>query len=135
MIHLQRDRIDIGQVVESVQSSKAGAILLFQGVTRDNFDGRQVVRLEYEAYPEMAVAEMNKIKTEVLRRWPTVTISIVHRLGVVPVGECSVVIAVSSPHRQEAYEANRFAIDTLKSQVPIWKKEIYTDGTIWKENK
>ena len=135
MIQLQHDPIDIGELVSSVQSSKSGAILLFQGVTRDNFKGRKVVRLEYEAYDEMALLEMNKIKEEVHRRWPTVLISMTHRLGVVPVGECSVAIAVSSPHRQAAYEANRFAIDALKSQVPIWKKEIYTDGNVWKENQ
>ena len=104
-------------------------------MTRDNFEGRRVLKLEYEAYPEMAVAEMKKIGNEIVQKWPDVRIAMIHTLGIVPVGEASVVIAVSSPHRDAAYAASRHGIDTLKARVPIWKKEIYQDGESWKANK
>ena len=92
------------------------------------------MRLEYEAYPGMAEAEMSKIGEEVCQKWPGSRVAMAHRIGVVPIGEASVVIVTSAPHRDEAYAASRFAIDALKMAVPIWKKEVYQDGSVWKNN-
>jgi molybdopterin synthase catalytic subunit len=112
----------------------AGAVLVFHGITRDNFAGRRVLELSYEAYPAMARAQMATIVDEAGQRWPGARVAIEHRLGVVPVSEVSVLIAVSAPHRADCYAASRFAIDTLKATVPIWKKEHYADGAAWKAN-
>jgi len=119
---------------EAVEDPGFGAILVFEGVARDNFEGRAVVALEYEAFPEMAEAEMRRIGDEVAARWPGAKLAIVHRTGRLAIGEPSVVIAVGTPHRAAAYEANRYAIDELKKRVPVWKKEIYQDGSTWKAN-
>ena len=135
MFVLTPDPIDIGRIRRSVGCPAAGAIVVFEGTTRNHHDGREVVRLEYEAYSGMAEAEMAKIGDRVAERWPEVRLSIAHRVGLVPVGEASVVIATSAPHRDAAYASNRFAIDTLKATVPIWKKEVYSDGSVWKANK
>ncbi|MFT4621611.1 MAG: molybdopterin synthase catalytic subunit [Myxococcota bacterium] len=134
MFALATSPIDVQAVRAAVTTPTAGAVLVFHGVTRDNFDGRVVVELAYEAYAPMAVAELERIGAEVSERWPGARTAIVHRLGVVPVTEASVVIAVSTPHRAECYEASRYAIDRLKDRVPIWKKEIYRDGSAWKAN-
>jgi len=131
---LTENAIDPLACLREVESTGSGASLLFVGTTRDHFEGRAVQELAYEAYPEMAVREMEAIISEIALRWPGSRCVIVHRLGVVPAGEASVAIAVSTPHRAEAYEASRFAIDTLKKTVPIWKKEIYADGSAWKAN-
>ena len=119
----------------AVQRPEAGATIVFEGVTRNHHDGRTVVRLEYEAYSGMAESEMARIGRVVQEQWPDARLAIVHRVGVVPVGEVSVVIATRAPHRDEAYAANRFAIDSLKETVPIWKKEVYSDGSVWKANQ
>jgi molybdopterin synthase catalytic subunit len=134
MFALTDQAIDAATLRAAVSSPKAGATLVFHGITRDNFEGREVVELAYEAYGSMAVAEMERIGSEVGTRWPGARTAIVHRTGTVPVGEASVMIAVSTPHRAECYEASRFAIDALKDRVPIWKKEIYRDGSAWKAN-
>ncbi len=110
-----------------------GAVCLFVGVVRNENAGRPVLRLEYEAYEEMALPLMEEIAAETCRLHPITAIRIVHRLGTLEVGEISVVVAVSSPHRNEAFAACRFAIDALKSRVPIWKKEHYADGSAWLE--
>jgi molybdopterin synthase catalytic subunit len=123
--------IDANQVIASVSHPEAGAIATFIGTTRNENAGRRVTTLEYEAYPEMAVAEMRRIGATARRRWPIREIAIAHRVGVVPIGEASVVIAVSSPHRAAAFEACRFAIDRLKEVVPIWKKEHFEGGEVW----
>ncbi|TTC59076.1 Molybdopterin synthase catalytic subunit [Bagarius yarrelli] len=104
--------------------------------TRDHFEGKKVVQLEYEAYVPMAESELRKICADVRRRWPAVRhICIHHRLGVVPVREASVIIGISSPHRSDSLEAVKFGIDALKSSVPIWKKELYeSEESCWKEN-
>lgn len=135
MFDLTHTEIDVCAVENAVRRPEAGAVLTFRGDTRDSFDGRRVVRLEYEAYPEMAVSEMTSIGTEVGARWPGARVAMVHRLGLVPVGETSVVISVTAPHRDACYAASRFAIDALKEQVPIWKKEVYEDGSSWKANQ
>ncbi len=134
MIGLTNDAIDVAAVAAVVRRNEAGAVLVFEGVTRNHHQGREVVRLEYEAYAEMAELELNAMADTAIRKWPDVRLSIVHRLGVVKLGEASVVIAVSAPHRDVAYAASRFLIDTLKTKVPIWKKEVYTDGSVWKAN-
>ena len=121
--------ISVDAVMRSVISERAGGIDVFVGTTRDHADGRSVRALSYEAYEPMAIAEMQRIVDEAERRWPLEAVAVVHRLGHVPVGEASVVIAVSSAHRSEAFEACRFIIDTLKETVPIWKKEEFVDGT------
>ncbi|HXQ21322.1 MAG TPA: molybdenum cofactor biosynthesis protein MoaE, partial [Candidatus Acidoferrales bacterium] len=123
--------IDVRGVSAAVARPGAGAIVTFIGTTRDHNDGRRVTRLEYEAYPEMALAEMRKIGDTVRQRWPIEGVAIVHRIGVVPIGEASVVIAVSAGHRHAAFEACHFAIDRLKEVVPIWKKEHFEGGEIW----
>ena len=123
--------IDSPAVTAAVADHATGATVTFIGTTRDHNDGRAVTQLEYEAYPEMALTEMRKIGDEARRRWPIAAIAIVHRIGVVPIGEASVVIAVSAPHRQDALAACKDAIDTLKEQVPLWKKEFYEGGEDW----
>ena len=119
-------------LAEAVADPGAGGIALFSGVVRDQTGGRRVKFLEYEAHASMAEAKMREIVTAVRGRWSDVTrIAMVHRIGRLEIGESSVMIAVSSPHRREAFEACHFAIDTLKETVPIWKKEYFEDGEIW----
>ncbi len=131
MFEITDQEIDAGAVSAGVSVPAAGAIATFLGITRDRNDGRRVIRLEYEAYAEMAIAEMRKIGAEAQRRWPIEKIAIVHRVGVVPIGAASVVIAVSAAHRRPAFEACHFAIDRLKEVVPIWKKEHFEGGEVW----
>jgi molybdopterin synthase catalytic subunit len=131
MIEIVSHPIDVAAVTAAATEPRAGAIVTFVGTTRDHNDGRRVTRLEYEAYPEMAIAEMKKIAATLRERWPVERAAIVHRIGVVPIGEASVVIAVSSAHRVAAFEACHFAIDRLKEVVPIWKKEHFEGGEIW----
>ncbi len=125
------DAIDVAAVLAAVTDPGAGGIALFIGTTRDENDGRRVVRLEYEAYQDMAIREMTAIGTEMRQRWPLLGVAMAHRIGVVPIAEASVAIAVSSPHRDEAFAACRHGIDRLKALVPIWKKEYYADGSRW----
>jgi molybdopterin synthase catalytic subunit len=128
---LVREAIDIASL--SAATPADGALCLFVGVVRDRNAGRPVLRLEYEAYEEMALPLMEEIASEAVRLHPVTRIQLVHRLGTLAIGEASVVVAVSSPHRSEAFAACRFAIDALKSRVPIWKKEHYADGSAWLE--
>jgi molybdopterin synthase catalytic subunit len=119
-------------VAQAVEHPGAGALALFSGVVRDQTGGRRVKFLEYEAHGPMALAKMQEIGEAIRSRWPDVTrIALVHRIGRLEIGESSVMIAVSSPHRAQAFEACRFAIDTLKETVPIWKKEHFEDGEVW----
>ena len=127
-------RIDESELVAKVASPRAGAIATFHGVVRDNSLGRKVLYLLYEAYPPMAIKEMEKIEAEVRQRWEVEEFAITHRIGRLEIGESSVVIAVSSPHRKEALEACQFAIDRLKQIVPVWKKEYWEGGEVWIEN-
>jgi len=125
--------IDPRAVEAAVAGADAGAICTFLGVVRDNNRGRAVRHLEYEAFPEMAVPALQRIIGEVAARWPGARAAIVHRTGRLDIGEASVVIAVASPHRAAAFEACHYAIDTLKTTVPIWKKEVWADGSAWIE--
>ena len=119
------------EVVARVDASDAGGVVTFVGNVRDHARGRAIRYLEYEAYPEMAEREMQKIADEAALRWPGTRVAIAHRTGHLEIGEAAVVIAAAAPHRAEAFEACRFAIDTLKRTVPIWKKEVATDGEYW----
>jgi len=135
-VEVTSDPIHIDRVTRLVTTPEAGAVATFSGTTRDNFQGRQVIKLEYEAYAPMAIKEMHKICLKLRKRWELLKIAIIHRIGTVPLAETSVLIAVSSAHRREALDAVSFAIDELKATVPIWKREFYADGSesVWKEN-
>ena len=134
MFGLTPDPIDVQRVRSAVDDPGFGAILVFEGVARNHFQGREVVELAYEAYDAMAIPVMRQIGDEISQRWPGTRTAIVHRTGIVPVGEPTVVIAVGTPHRAECYAASRYALEQLKARVPVWKKEIYTDGSAWKAN-
>jgi molybdopterin synthase catalytic subunit len=129
MIQLTQNAIDAAAVVQSVCSPAAGAVVLFLGTVRAETAGRLVTSLEYEAYSEMAQAKLAELEAEARRRWPLVGCAVVHRLGALTVGQTSVAIAVSSAHREPAFEAGRWLIDRIKEGVPIWKKENRADGT------
>lgn len=126
--------IDVASVRRAVEDPSLGAVLVFEGVARDTFEGRRVVGLAYEAYVPAAEAELARIGAEIVARWPGSRCAMVHRTGDVAIGEASVVIAVGTPHRAACYEASRYAIEQLKERVPIWKKEMYEDGSAWKAN-
>ena len=132
MVRLQREPLDLAAF--HAVSPKDGAVCVFVGVVRNENGGRPVLRLEYEAYEEMALPLMAEIEAEVRERWPVTDVRMLHRLGPLGIGEASVAVAVASPHRAEAFAACRHAIDTLKAKVPIWKKEFYADGAVWLEN-
>lgn len=129
--HVTSGRIDTEALLASVGDPRAGGTALFVGTTRNENEGRIVERLEYEAYEAMALDEMRRIGEEIVRRWTIVAVSMVHRVGVVPIGEASVAVAVSAAHREEAFLACRYGIDTLKLTVPIWKKEYFQGGEHW----
>jgi molybdopterin synthase catalytic subunit len=129
MIQLTRDIIDYHALTESVRSNAAGAVVLFLGTVREMTNGRQTVALDYEGYPEMAEAKLAELETSARSRWPVTEVAIAHRLGKLELGEISVAVAVSCPHRKDAFDAGRFLIDELKVTVPIWKKENWSDGT------
>ena len=128
MIRLTREPIDYHALTESVRSPHCGAVCLFLGTVRD-LTGDQVTEfLDYDAYPPMAEKKLAEIEAEVRKRWPVGDIAMVHRLGRLTVGEVSVAVAVSCPHRVQAFDAGRYAIDALKELVPIWKKENAPNG-------
>ena len=133
MFEIVKEPINTGQLIAAVEDPGAGAICTFLGVVRDNNLGREVDYLEYEAYPEMAVPAMQRIADEIRERWDVTKVAIVHRVGRLEIGEASVGIAVSAPHRAEAFAACHYAIDRLKESVPIWKKEVWADGEEWIE--
>jgi MoaE-MoaD fusion protein len=123
------------EAVARVKGPGMGGIVTFVGAVRDHARGRSIRHLEYEAYPEMAVREMEKIAEQAAQRWPGTRVAIGHRSGHLAVGEIAVVIAAAAPHRAAAFDACRFAIDTLKQTVPIWKKEVATDGEYWVDDR
>jgi molybdopterin converting factor subunit 1 len=132
---LSEHALDVGEVVARVSGPGMGGIVTFVGAVRDHARGRNIRHLEYEAYPGMAEREMEKIAAAASERWPGCRVAIAHRAGHLEVGEIAVAIAAAAPHRAEAFEACRFAIDTLKETVPIWKKEIATDGEYWVDDR
>jgi molybdopterin synthase catalytic subunit/molybdopterin converting factor small subunit len=123
--------LDVAAVVAQVADPAAGATATFIGTTRDHNRGRAVTRLEYDAYPEMAASEMARIAATVIERHGVAKVAMAHRTGHVPIGEASVIIAVSAAHRAAAIDACREAIDTLKQTVPVWKKEVFEGGEEW----
>jgi molybdopterin synthase catalytic subunit len=129
MIELTHEPIDSATLLERTQSPEAGAVVMFLGVSRRMTRGRETLQLTYDAYEEMAAKELGRLEAEARDRWPLVECLIVHRLGLVPLGEASVAVAVASPHRREAFEAGEWLIDTLKQRVPIWKQEHWADGS------
>lgn len=129
MVELVHEVIDIAALLAKVQSHQAGAVLLFLGTTREFTDGKQTTTLDYEAYNEMAIKKLAELESTARQRWELVDCGTIHRLGNVPLGEASVAIAVSSAHRANAFDAGRWLIDTLKVEVPIWKREHWSDGT------
>ncbi len=114
-----------------VAAPNCGGMVTFVGTVRNNTQGREVIRLEFEAYAPMAISEMKKIAEQAKKNWPVEKIAIHHRVGHLNIGDSAVIIAVATPHRKAAFEACAFAIDTLKETVPIWKKEVFADGEIW----
>ena len=130
-IQLTEKVLNTQACIDFALSGGAGAVDVFIGTVRDHTEGRRVVRLEYEAYEPMAISEMRKIADQACRQWQVQKITIHHRVGTLHIGDAAVVVAVSTPHRAEAFEACKWVIDTLKQTVPIWKKEIFEDGEVW----
>lgn len=132
-VRLDERPIDLQEVTEAVRRPDCGAVLTFLGTVRDSYQGQPVVRIDYSAYEAMALAELERLAVEAQSRLPVGQVAVWHRLGPVAAGEASVVVAVSSPHRREAFELGQWLIDSLKAEVPIWKKEIGPDGAVWIE--
>jgi molybdopterin synthase catalytic subunit len=130
IVELQSSALDVAAAMAIAGAAGGGAVAMFMGITRPQTreDGRKLIRLEYEAYCEMAEAQMHRLVTEARQQWPICRVVMLHRIGRVDVGQPSVLIAVSTPHRAQAFEACRFLIDRLKSQATIWKKEVWEDG-------
>jgi molybdopterin synthase catalytic subunit len=133
LVQLTREPLRRDELVAAVSHPSVGGIVVFEGVVRDNARGKQVRYLEYDVYEEMAEQQIRAIITEAQRRWGVERVAVAHRFGRLEIGEASVIIVVASPHRGEAFDACRYIIDTLKSTVPIWKKEVATSGEEWVE--
>jgi len=132
MIKLTHEPIESEALLQRAQTPEAGAVVMFLGVSRRMTRGRETTELTYQAYEAMAAKELERLEAEARERWPLVECSIVHRLGIVPLGEASVAVSVASAHRREAFDAGEWLIDTLKERVPIWKQEHWADGaTQW----
>ena len=129
MIEITESPIDHAAITDRVRSNLAGAVCTFLGTVRELTGDRQTAQLEYEAYPAMALATMAELEREARARWPILDAALVHRVGRLDLGEISVVVAVSCPHRADSFEACRWLIDRLKEVVPIWKREVWADGT------
>ena len=135
VVLLVNEAIDVAGLTAHVRADQDGAIVVFDGFVRNESHGRRTLYLHYEAYESMAVAKMREIAEQARQKHPIHRIAIAHRLGRLQIGETSVFIAVSAPHRGAAFDACRFAIDTLKRTVPIWKKEYFEDGAIWADGE
>jgi molybdopterin synthase catalytic subunit len=128
-IDLTREVIDFAELTEWARSNQAGAVVLFLGTVREMTGDRRTTALDYEAYPEMARAKMQELSDQAAAKWPVIRTAIAHRFGHLELGDVSVAVVVSTPHRKDAFEAGRFLIDTLKEVVPIWKQENWADGS------
>jgi molybdopterin synthase catalytic subunit len=128
MFKITGEEIELGDVIRAVEAGDAGAIVHFLGVVRNNTEGREVSYLEYEAYPPMAEKKMAEIAQEIHEKWGLDRVAMIHRVGRLEIGEVSVAVAVASPHRKDAFEACHYAMNRLKQIVPIWKREVWTDG-------
>lgn len=132
MVLLQENSIDITTHLAAIEDHGAGAVVMFLGTVREQTQGKPVKHLEYEAYAPMALREMEKIKAELYEKYKHIKqVAIIHRIGLLTLGEAAVCILVATPHRAEGYEASRYAIEELKARVPIWKKEVFLDGEVW----
>ena len=129
MIEITNERIDTETLLAHVSSSQSGAVVLFLGNTREFTGGKQTTLLSYECYESMAISKLSELRDHAISNWDLLDVAVVHRIGVVDLGETSVAIAVASEHRVAAFDAGRWLIDTLKEQVPIWKKELWSDGS------
>ena len=127
--------IDSAKITEEMKAGADGAVCVFDGIVRNNTRGRETLHLDYEAYREMALTQMQGLAAEAIAKFGVRDVALVHRLGRLVVGETSVLIVVASAHRGVAFEACRWLIDTLKKQVPIWKKETFVDGAIWADGE
>lgn len=125
--------LDASAVLESVRTDADGAIVLFAGTVREQNEGRAVTGMRYDAYPEMAERVIREIADETARRWEVTNITAAHRTGDLAIGETSVIVAVASPHREEAFQAGRHVIEEIKKRLPVWKQEHYVDGSAWLE--
>jgi molybdopterin synthase catalytic subunit len=130
-IEIHTEPLNVQSCIDWVMSPDSGGIDVFIGTVRNATKGRVVLKLEFEAYKPMAIKEMQKISQQTLERWPVQKVLIHHRIGTLQIGEVPVIIAVSAAHRDAAFEACRYIIDTLKQTVPIWKKEFFEDGEVW----
>ena len=130
-VELVQDAIDSQRLVDGLKAGEDGAVAIFDGIVRNNTRGRQTLYLDYTAYESMALEQMRKLGFEAISRYNVRDVLMVHRLGRLQVGETSILIAVASAHRGAAFDACRWLIDTLKQQVPIWKKEVFVDGAVW----
>ena len=131
MIEITHQQLDPERVTAQVRRDDNGAVVTFLGTTRDNFEGKRVLQLEYEAFEEMALKKLEEIRVELQAEFGIDDIAIAHRIGRVDIGQISLVVAVASPHRKEAFYACHKAVDRIKEIVPIWKKEVYEDGSRW----
>jgi molybdopterin converting factor subunit 1 len=135
IFRIVHDPIESDEIVEGLKAPEDGALVVFDGFVRNSFKGHATEYLVYEAYEAMAYAKMREIGAQIREKYPIHRLAIVHRLGRLEIGETSVLIAVSSPHRAAAFDACRYAIDTLKRTVPIWKKEYFVGGAVWAEGE
>jgi molybdopterin synthase catalytic subunit len=133
LIQFTREPLDRNALIAAVSHASVGGIVIFEGVVRDQARGKQIRYLEYDAYPEMAEQQIRVIVDEAQKRWGVEHVAVAHRFCRLEIGEASVIIVVATPHRAEAFEACRYIIDTLKTTVPIWKKEVATNGEEWVE--
>lgn len=130
-VFLTREVIAAEKLVTEAKAGADGAVVIFDGIVRNHTRGRRTLYLDYEAYEEMAIKQMNELAGQALAKFPVRHVTLVHRLGHLEIGETSVLIIVASPHRSAAFDACRWVIDTLKQTVPIWKKETFADGAVW----
>lgn len=131
MIEITYQPLDPESITNQVRKDTNGAVVTFLGTTRDNFEGKRVLKLEYEAYEEMALKKLEEVRQEVRAEFGIDDVAISHRIGPVDIGQISLVVAVASPHRKEAFLACHKVVDRVKEIVPIWKKEVYEDGSRW----
>ncbi|WP_044893203.1 molybdenum cofactor biosynthesis protein MoaE [Bacillus alveayuensis] len=135
MFAIVKEPIDVTSVIKAVTNRNAGAIVTFIGTVRELTKGKKTLYLQYEAYESMAKKKLEQIGSEIISRFPEAKVAIVHRIGRLEISDVAVAIAVSTPHRADAYEANRYAIERIKEMVPIWKKEHWEDGETWIGNQ
>ena len=134
-VAIVRQPIDSQDVLSRIKRPEDGAAVVFEGVVRNNTRGRQTLYLDYDAYEEMALKQMEELVAQAIERFKVRDVAIVHRLGRLEIGEISVLIVVASGHRGAAFDASRWLIDTLKRTVPIWKKEYFVDGAVWADGE